>query len=461
MSPTVRLTFYGAAGTVTGSKFLVESDDQKVLVDCGLFQGKKELRLRNWSDPLFDPKKLTAVILTHAHIDHTGYLPLIVRRGFKGPIYCTRATFELLHLLLPDSAHLLKEEADFANRHGTSKHKPALPLYTIEDVVSTIEQIKTFNRNDTVKITDNVSLSARCAGHILGAVSLALDINGKRINFSGDIGQYNVPILPDPAPIDIGDLLLCESTYGGRSHSESDPKQILTGIINKAVNRGGPIIIPAFAVGRTQLLLYYLAELEREGAIPVLPTFIDSPMAINATKIYRMHKHDFDEDAQEILEEGDTPLLTERTKFCKTVKESKRLNDLEGPRVIISASGMVTGGRILHHMRHWLPKEETTVLFVGYQATQTRGQIIQSGAKHVRIYGQDVPIRAHVESISGLSAHGDHAELLNWLKKSNGSPKFVRAIHGEPESSKAFAKGVQEELGWDARPAEYMETLEF
>ncbi|RMG44133.1 MAG: MBL fold metallo-hydrolase, partial [Candidatus Dadabacteria bacterium] len=388
----------------------MEYDKKKILVDCGLFQGKKELRLRNWSEPPFDISKLSAIVLTHAHLDHTGYLPLIVKRGYRGPIYCTAATRELLKLLLPDSAYLQEEEARFANKHGTSKHKPALPLYDRKDAEETLKLLKIFDRHREFKVADNCILSSVCAGHILGSVSLALEIHGRRIVFSGDIGRYNTPILPAPTGLPCGDLMLCESTYGNREHQDSNLRKILGRIVRKTYERRSVLLIPAFAIGRTQTLLYHLADMERDGDIPVLPVYVDSPMAVDATGIYRRFKHDFDEEAQELIRAGETPLLTENTIFCRSVNDSKRLNSLRGSRIIISASGMVTGGRILHHMRQWLPKEETTVLFVGYQAYGTRGQIIQSGAREVKIFGQPVPIRAQVETISGLSAHGDRNE---------------------------------------------------
>lgn len=458
--PSIRVTFCGAAETVTGSKFLVEIGDKKVLIDCGLFQGRKELRERNWKEPIFDPEKLDAIILTHAHIDHTGYLPLVVRRGYRGPVYCTAPTKELLHLLLPDSAHLQEEQAAYMNKHKTSKHSPAKPLYTSADAIQALSQLKVIERDKVNPIFQGVTVTPHCAGHILGSTMLNLDAHGKRITFSGDIGQYNTPILPDPASIDIGDMLLCEATYGNRSHPDVDPREDLTAIIQGAVDRGGPIIIPAFAVGRTQNLLYYIAELEREGKIPGLPVFIDSPMAVDATNIYRKFRHDYDEEASQLLLENKLPLSTARTKLCKSVEDSKRLNDLKGPRIIISASGMITGGRILHHMLRWLDREETTVLFVGYQAPGTRGHYIQQKKGDAKIFGKRIPIRADIQNISGLSAHGDRDDLLNWLGTCNHNPKKVMIIHGEADSSRAFAGSIKKNLKWDAEVAKYRQTVE-
>jgi metallo-beta-lactamase family protein len=457
---SVRLTICGAAQTVTGSKYLLETDRHQVLVDCGLFQGKKELRLRNWDAPPFSPRELSAVVLTHAHVDHSGYLPLLTRRGFSGPIYCTAATAELLKLLLPDTGHLQEEEARFANKKGTSKHKPAEPLFTEKDARKTLELLRPFEKNTPQEILEKITVEARGAGHILGSASLTIDADGRRITFSGDIGRYDTPILPDPEPVEFGDLLLCESTYGNRLHAEADIKSELAAVLKDSAAAGGTVLIPSFAVGRTQTLLYYIAELEREGSIPVIPVFVDSPMAVDATAIYRAFKHDFDAEATQLIALGETPLLTEQTYFCRSVLESKALNQHRGSKIIISASGMATGGRVLHHLRNLLPEERTTVLFVGYQAEGTRGETIQSGKTEVKIFGSWVPIRAKVKTISGLSAHADQGELLRWLKSSSGTPAQVRIVHGEPESASTFSNILSETLGWKAKPAEHLETLE-
>lgn len=457
---SVRVTFHGAAKTVTGSRHLLEVHSEKVLIDCGLFQGKKELRLKNWEAPEFDPAELTAIVLTHAHVDHTGYLPYVVRHGFKGPIYCTQATADLLELLLLDTAHLQEEEASFANRHGTSKHHPAKPLFTTQDAKDTLKLLRVIPRSKPTAITSKITVEPRCAGHILGSTTLSVTCAGKRITFSGDIGRYDSPILPDPCPVEFGDLLVCESTYGDRLHETADVEAELAAAVKRALSRRGPILIPSFAVGRTQTLLYYLAKLERAGAIPVTPVFVDSPMAVDATQIYRRHKHDFDDEAQAILRAKETPLMTERTYFCSTVAESKALNALRGSRIILSASGMVNGGRILHHMKHHLPEENTAVLFVGYQAEGTRGRTIQSGAPEVTIFGAKVPIRAHIETISGLSAHGDKNELLRWITSSSGTPRLTRIVHGEEQSAIAFAQTLRSECNHKASAAEYLETVE-
>ena len=460
MANTVRVSFHGAAGTVTGSKYLVEYEDKKILIDCGIFQGRKELRLRNWDKPSFNPKDLDCIILTHAHIDHSGYLPLVCKKGFKGPIYCSEPTKDLLHLLLPDSAHLQEQEAYYANKHKTSKHKPAKPLFDLDDAYSALLKLKTFKRDENVEVLPKIYIKSVCAGHILGSLCFNLELGGKVITFSGDLGRYDSPLLPDPKGLDLGDLLLIESTYGSREHKDSNIRDKITKIIKSAVTNDGAVIIPSFAIGRTQSLLYEIAELERKGDIPILPVYIDSPMAVDATGIYKKYKHDFDSDTKKIINSGEHPLRTERTQMCHSVGQSKGLNNEKGARIIISASGMVTGGRILHHMKNQLPDEKNIVLFVGYQGRGTRGQIIQSGAEKVKIYGKHVPIRARVETISGLSAHGDKSEMTRWIDSCNGNPNLVKVVHGEPNSSKSFSNYLEEKYKWKSSPAEHLEKIE-
>lgn len=459
-SDTIRLSFHGAAETVTGSKYLVEWNNKKILIDCGIFQGPKDLRDRNWQQPTFNPREVDCIVLTHAHIDHTGYLPIVIKHGFKGPIYCSAATKELLNLLLPDAAHLQEQEAFFANKHGTSKHKPAKPLFDLSDVVNTLSKLKTFSSTSPYEILPGVFVKGSCAGHILGSLSLNLQIGNKAITFSGDVGRYDSPILPDPAPLEIGNLLVVESTYGDRLHAHNDTRVELARVINEADQKQGAIVIPSFAIGRAQTLLYEIAELERQNKIPIVPVFLDSPMAVDATEIYKKYAHDFDTEAQEMMKAGELPLKTERTFMCHSVEESKGLNVRTGTRIIISASGMATGGRILHHLKNLLPDENNTVLFVGYQGVGTRGQIIQSGAKEVKIFSQHIPINAAVRTISGLSAHGDKNELSRWLKSCSGNPELVRVTHGEPAASKAFTKILNEEFKWNASPAKHLEQIE-
>ena len=456
----IRITFLGAAGTVTGSKYLIEYEKKKLLVDCGLFQGHKDLRLRNWRKLPVTPSEIDAVILTHAHIDHTGYLPRLVKDGFKGPIYGTPATIEFTKILLLDSAHLQEEDAAYFNKLGTSKHKPALPLYDEQDAQKVLPLLKAYPPIENFQVLPGWNLRQVVAGHILGAMSLLLEVGGRLLTFSGDIGRYGVPILQDPGAVEIGDLLICESTYGDRLHAADQGDAELAGAIKNSIARGGPLIIPAFALGRTQHLLYAISKLESEGKIPVVPVFVDSPMAVESTQIYRKYSEQFDSEALALMNRGKDPLEPKALQFSKTKDQSKRLNSLEGPRIIISASGMATGGRVLHHLKNWLPHPETTVLFVGYQAAGSRGEIIQSGEREVKIFGINVPVRAHVETISSLSAHADKNELLRWAKSAHGTPRYTRIVHGEPAAISAFSSTLKTNLGWDACAAEDLEVLE-
>lgn len=447
MSSSIR--FLGGAGTVTGSKFLVERNGIRLLVDCGLFQGLKELRLRNWAQFPVDPRSLDLVLLTHAHIDHSGYLPRLARDGFSGPVYATRATVSLLKILLPDSGHLQEEEARYANKKGYSKHRPALPLYTAEEGVRAAERVRGVEPEKRLTLSDGLAVTFHRAGHILGSAILSLWLDGRRIVFSGDLGRYSAPILPDPAAIDFADALIVESTYGDRSHGAEPAPEQLARAINGAVERGGAIIIPAFAVGRTQELMYYLSGLEQAKRIPRLPTYVDSPMAIDATEIYCDYPEEFDSEMQRLVRNKQCPLQSGEFHLARTQAESMALNRRSGPFLIISASGMATGGRVLHHLKLRLPDARTTVLLVGYQAAGTRGRRIQDGAKAVKIHGEEVPVRAHVETINGLSAHADREEILRWLGGFARKPARTFVVHGEPEASEGLREKIVGELGWD------------
>ena len=449
----VRLTILGAAETVTGSRYLVESDKHKVLVDCGLFQGGRELREKNWERFSVDPKSISAVVLTHAHIDHIGYLPVLVKNGFNGPVFCTPATDELVKILLTDSAKLQEEEASYAEKVNSSRHHPPKPLYDKQDAKRAIELVKTIPFYEFTEVVPGFKFLPRQAGHILGSSNLTLDVLGKRISFSGDVGRYDAPILADPEGMELGDILLCESTYGDRLHGEGDLKTELLSVVKNAILRKGPLIIPAFALGRTQTILYLLSELEHEGRIPALPTFVDSPMAADVSVVYRKHRNLYDTKAKAAFDTDSAPLSTSKTVMCRTTEQSKEINGFEGARIIISASGMVNGGRVLHHMLHNLPNPDTTVLFVGYQSPGTRGHAIQTGSSTVKIFGQKVPIQAHIETITGLSAHGDKNELLRWLRSCSGTPGRVKIVHGEKEVAHKFAATVQAELNWKADAA--------
>ncbi|HEX8115757.1 MAG TPA: MBL fold metallo-hydrolase, partial [Pyrinomonadaceae bacterium] len=462
-------SFWGGVGTVTGSKYLVESNGSRVLVDCGLFQGLRELRERNWEDPPFDPRHIDAVVITHAHVDHTAYLPRLVRLGFKGPVYCTKGTAELLKLLLPDSARLQEEEAEYRNRKGLTRHEPALPLYTEADARAAIKLVKTCpNTGEATEVAGGVRAGFHIAGHILGSSLVLLELEGagadgkgRRVLFSGDLGHYDQPIIRDPVAPPACDYMLVESTYGDRLHEPEDPKEALARVIREAAGRGGPLLIPAFAVGRTQELLYHIRELEDEGRIPTLPVRVDSPMAAAATQIYQRIKEEHDEEYESVIDEKRHPLRTRSMVTASTREESKRLNDEKGTRVIISASGMMSGGRVLHHARRILPDERATVLFVGYQAAGTTGRKILEGSRYVRIMKEDVPVRCHVERIGGLSAHADWSEVLRWLGPLEATPpRRVFTTHGEPEAAAAMAGHIRERFGWNVEAPQYGQHFE-
>jgi metallo-beta-lactamase family protein len=463
-----KISFWGGVGTVTGSKYLVEGERGRVLVDCGLFQGLRELRDRNWEEPPFDASKLDAVVITHAHVDHTGYLPRLVGRGYRGPVYCSKGTADLLKLLLPDSARLQEEEADYRNRHNLSRHAPALPLYTEEDARAALKLIQTCpNTGAPTEVAEGIRASFHIAGHILGSSLVLLELDGagtdgkgRRILFSGDLGHYDQPIIPDPVAPPACDYLLVESTYGDRLHEAEDPKDALARIINEAAERGGALLIPAFAVGRTQELIYYIRELEDEGRIPILPVRVDSPMAAAATQIYQRNRDEQDEEYAALLEQHRHPLRTRSMLTASTRDESKRLNEEHGARVIISASGMMTGGRVLHHARRILPDANATVLFVGFQAAGTTGRKILEGARYVRIMKEDVAVRCRVERIGGLSAHADWAEVLRWLEPLKTAPRRSFTTHGEPEAAAAMAAHIHERFGWRVDVPQYGESVE-
>jgi len=463
------IEFWGGVGTVTGSKYLVVTDKARVLVDCGMFQGLKELRERNWQEPPFDPRSLHAVLITHAHIDHTGYLPRLVRHGFKGPVYCSRGTADLLKILLPDAGRLQEEEADYRNRHNLTKHQPALPLYTEEDAFAVLELVRPLpNTGEEFQPAPGIRASFRISGHILGSSLVLLELDqagadrqGRRVLFSGDLGHYDQPIIRDPVAPPACDYLLVESTYGDRLHDPEDPKVALARIINDAAQRQAPVLIPAFAVGRTQEIVYLIRELEDEKAIPVLPVIVDSPMAAATTTAYANRKEEQDEEYTSILTKQRHPLRTHSMLTASSKEESKRLNNATGARVIISASGMMTGGRVLHHALRLVPDPETTVVFVGYQAAGTTGRRIQDGEREVKIMGQWVPVRCRIAKIGGFSAHADWQEVLHWLEGMQGGvPRQTFLTHGEPEAANAMAGHIKERFGWNVHVPQYGERVE-
>jgi len=456
------IRFLGAAGTVTGSRFLVQSGSVRVLVDAGLFQGPKELRLRNRASWPVPPASIDAVVLTHAHLDHTGALPQLVKSGFRGLAYCTPATRDLAGLLLPDSGRLQEEEARYANRKGYSKHAPnAAPLYSEDDALAALPRLSPLAYGDEREIASGVRLRFRRAGHILGSALVELTLQGPRplrLLFSGDLGRYGAPILPDPEPGAAADALVLESTYGGKHHPEASPAAALADEIRRAVRAGGAIVVPAFTVGRTQEVLFTLRELEEKGEIPALPVFVDSPMAVDATAIFLAHRADHDDEMARLLAAGKEPLRPAKLTFCRSAEQSKALNDVSGPCVILSASGMATGGRVLHHLARRLPDPRTTVLLVGFQAAGTRGASLQSGARTVRIHGEDVPVKARVASISGFSAHADEGEITRWLATFPAPPRRTFLVHGE-SGPLAAAKARMDALGWPAQVARHLEEV--
>ncbi len=465
MSPTAkreeaaenRLTFCGAAGTVTGAKFLIEVEGETALIDCGMFQGLKELRLRNWSKPPFDARAVRWVFLSHAHIDHSGYLPRLLAAGFRGRILCTPATADLLHIMLPDSAKLQEEEAAYANRKGYSKHHPALPLYTAEDAAATLERLEPIALGEAHEVSPHLTVTLTRAGHILGSACVAVDVRRRgrhtRILYSGDLGRYDAPVLRDPVPVHEADLLLVESTYGDRLHDGGGTSAHLERVVNEVAAQKGCLLIPSFAVGRTQDVLYLLGQLEDQKRIPVLPVYVDSPMATDVTEVYMRHAEDFDAEAKAV--QGRSPLRTRRTQFVATPRESKALNGHPGPLIIISASGMATGGRVLHHLQHRLPEPHTTVLLVGYQAAGTRGRRLLEGAEELKMFGEMVPVRARVLELGGLSAHGDYNDILRWLEGFERAPRQTYMVHGEPAAAAAMAARVKERFGWKTEVAAY------
>ncbi len=459
------IQFLGAARTVTGSKHLVEVDGYRAMVDCGLFQGLKELRLRNWEPFPLDPASINTVILTHAHIDHSGYLPRLVRDGFDGPVYATPATVELARIMLPDSARLQEEDANYVNKVGASKHKPALPLYNERDATEACRHLQPVNYHKRVQLTKKLSFEFVTAGHILGSSFVIFDVecgDGRRksIVMTGDLGRYDEPIINDPANVDEADYIVVESTYGNREHPDFDVKARLAEIINETAKRGGHILIPAFAVGRTQQLLYLIRELEEEDRIPILRVFVDSPMAGKTTKLYLRHQEDHDPEMKELTDGRKNPLATRRFNLARTVQESKNVTAEEEPTIVISASGMATGGRILHHLRRRLPDERNTVIFAGFQAEGTRGRRLLDGEQEIKIFGEFVPVRAQIERLENLSAHADSREILRWLGGFKRAPEKVFLVHGEPAAQEALKNKIVEKFGWPVEIPEYLQKFQ-
>jgi metallo-beta-lactamase family protein len=458
----VKIKFLGGAKTVTGSRYLVEIGHLKVLVDCGLFQGLKEVRLRNWDSFPVDAASIDLVILTHAHIDHTGYLPKLVREGFSGPIYCTPPTLELVRILLADSAKLQEEEAEYAQKKGYSKHEKPQPLYKIEDAERVTPLLTPVEIEAPMQLNENLTMVFYNAGHILGAAILKLRIKGeqqeKNIVFSGDLGRNHDPLLNAPARIPFADILLMESTYGDRVQASRKPEDDLALAIRDTYRRGGVAVIPAFAVGRTQMILYYLHLLQQKGKIPNVPIYVDSPMAIDVTRLYKDFAG-YHRLGPLIEEKESNPFLHKNIHYYQNQEASLSLNAIKGDAIIISASGMASGGRILHHLYNRLPNEQDSIIFVGYQAEGTRGRKLLEGDTMVKMYGVDVPVKAKMFYIEGLSAHADQNELIEWAEGFCSRPKMTFLVHGEADAAATLAGRLKTELDWNPIIPEYLESF--
>lgn len=449
----MQLSFFGATQTVTGSRYLLTRGTGRVLIDCGLFQGYKHLRLKNWARLPFAPEALDAVLLTHAHLDHSGYLPLLVRRGFKGPIYATRATIDLCRILLPDSGRLQEEQAEFANRHGFSKHSPALPLYTERDANECLKRFRPISFGDVLEPASGMRAQYSRAGHLPGAGSLRVEHGNTSVLFSGDIGRPTDPLMRAPDPPLAADYVVVESTYGDRRHSAMDPQAEMGEVIRRACERRGVIVIPTFAVGRAQLLLLLIARLKVARAIPDIPVYLDSPMAIDATELLARHA------AEHRLSESEMATLGRTAKLVRTAEESKALDRIREPAIILAASGMASGGRVVHHLKAFVTDARNTMLFSGFQAGGTRGASLVAGAGQVRIHGEVFPVRAEVRQLEAASAHADADELIAWLRQLKTAPRQVFVTHGEPGASDTLRQRIKGELGWSASVPEYRDAV--
>jgi metallo-beta-lactamase family protein len=481
----ISLTFLGAARTVTGSKYLVESNGARIMVDAGLFQGLKELRLRNWADFPVPPSSIDAIVLTHAHLDHCGYLPRLVAQGFRGRVFCTQGTQDLCKIVLPDAGRLQEEDAEYANRHNFSKHKPALPLYRETDAFRALSQLQPCGYDRPMPVAAGIEVEFVNAGHLLGSSYVRMKIDGRTILFGGDLGRFGRPVLPDPTAPGEADYLLVESTYGDRVHEQDDNGTRLAAIVSETAQRGGKLIIPAFAIGRVEELLYWLKRLEAEKRIPVLPVFVDSPMAAAALARYTERVHELDPEMLPEQRDDKAPhdaaaphpadvrrkiamqeremcvFCTERFRVIASADESKQLTASRMPSIVISSSGMAEGGRVLHHLKAALPNAQNTVLFAGYQGAGTRGRRLVDGEKSVKIHGQWIPVAAAIHRIDSMSAHADANEILGWLRGFPTAPKQTFIVHGEPIPQDTLAARIQAELGWTSRAPRHEEKVEF
>jgi metallo-beta-lactamase family protein len=449
----MKLTFLGGTGTVTGSKYLLEIQNKKILIDCGLFQGLKILRERNWKPLPFKPESLDAVLLTHAHIDHSGYLPSLVKNGFKGPIYSTHATAELCSILLPDSGYLQETEAFRANKYKYSKHHPAFPLYTRDEAVQALKQFKTVDYDTSYSFFPDCQFSWHRAGHILGAAFIKIKSEAVTACFSGDIGRLNDPIMKPKSSITKADYLILESTYGNRLHEKTNPEDIIGELVKKTILRGGTVLIPSFSVARAQLMLYHLYQLKKNNSIPDVPIFLDSPMSIQATEALLNNQN------EHRLSPEECQAVCQIATYIKTPEESIALGEKTTPKIIISASGMLTGGRVLHHLKILLPNPKNSVLLTGFQAPGTRGERLLKQEKSIKIHGEFFPVKAEISVISSLSAHADYEEILLWLKQMKKPPKVIFLTHGTPQASLALKQHIEEELGWPCVIPSYLDSV--
>jgi len=478
------ITFLGAAQTVTGSKYLLDNGKAKILVDAGLFQGLKELRDRNWQDLPVKASEIDAIVLTHAHLDHCGYLPRIVHQGFRGRVFCTAGTKDLCSLVLPDSAHIQEEDAEQANRHGYSKHAPALPLYTEDDAAHALTLLQPVGYDRPMPLPGEMELDFLSAGHLLGSAYARIRVNGQTVLFGGDLGRFGRPVLPDPTMVSQADYLLVESTYGNRVHEQDDNGEALAALVRETAQKGGKMIIPAFAIGRVEELLYWIKRLEDEKKIPVLPVFVDSPMASSALARYSERVRELDPELQpetvdqvaphgpaaheprerrrqQARQERDVCVFcTDRFRTIGSPQESKELTASRVPAIVISASGMATGGRVLHHLKAALPDPRNTVLFAGFQAVGTRGRRLVDGEQEVKIHGQLIPVKAKIAKIDSMSAHADSKEILHWLRGFQDPPKMTFLVHGEPDAMQALQTTIDKELSWTTHVPAWKETVD-
>lgn len=481
----ISLTFLGAARTVTGSKYLVESNGTRIMVDAGLFQGLKELRERNWKDLPVPPSSIEAIVLTHAHLDHCGYLPRLVSQGFRGRVFCTQGTQDLCKIVLPDAGRLQEEDAAFANRHNFSRHKPALPLYTEADAFRAVSQLQPVGYDRPMPVAAGIEVDFVNAGHLLGSSFARMRIDGRTIVFGGDLGRFGRPVLPDPSPVAEADYLLVESTYGDRVHEQDDNGDRLAAIVSETAQKGGKLIIPAFAIGRVEELIYWLKRLESENRIPVLPVFVDSPMAAAALARYAARVQELDPEMQPEERDDKAPhdaraphppdvrrrqarqerevcvFCTERFRVIGSAEESKQLTSSRAPSIVISASGMAEGGRVLHHLKAALPDAKNTVLFAGYQAAGTRGRRLVDGEKTVKMHGAWIPVAARIERLDSMSAHADGNEIMRWLGGFTAPPEQTFIVHGEPTAQDTLGRRIQAELDWKWKAPEHQERVQF